>query len=207
MCSDSDSYRNRPNAKPETVSSNFTDRLRTMKTDSKEIWIKEGYEIFANSGQSGIKIEPLAKRVGKSKSSFYHHFSDIEIFIDFLLKHHIKQSKIISQKEQQAKNIDPELINILVEHKTDLLFNRQLRINQNIKSYSLALDKSNKSVGNAFINVWVKDLGLKLSQKQIEGIFTLALENFFLQINIETLKYEWLSSYFKNLKKIAINFV
>ncbi len=178
-----------------------------MTIDRKEIWIKSGYEIFAISGQSGLKIEPLAKTVGKSKSSFYHHFADIELFTDLLLKYHIEQSKIIAKKERHAKNIDPELINILVEHKTDLLFNRQLRINQNVEPYSLTLEQSNKFVGDAFVNLWIKDLGLQLSQKQIEGIFTLALENFFLQINTETLTYNWLANYFKTLKKIASNFI
>lgn len=178
-----------------------------MTKDSKEIWIKEGYKIFAIYGQSGLKIEPLSKSIGKSKSSFYHHFADIEIFVDYLLKYHGEQSKIIAKKEHQAKNIDPELINILLEHKTDLLFNKQLRINKNIKSYGLTLDRSNELVGNAFINVWLIDLGLQLSQKKIEAIFALALENFFLQINTETLNYEWLSIYFKNLKKIVTDFV
>jgi len=176
-------------------------------TDSKEIWIKKGYEIFASSGQNGLKVEPLSKAVGKNKSSFYHHFVDLELFTDYLLKYHIEQSKIIAQKEQNAVKIDPELINILVEHKTDLLFNRQLRINQNIASFAITLQESNKIVGDAFVKVWIKDLNLQLSQKQIEGIFSLAVENFFLQINIETLNCEWLSNYFKNLKKIAINFL
>jgi AcrR family transcriptional regulator len=177
-----------------------------MSLDKKEIWILAGYEIFASSGPTALKIEPLAKAVGKSKSSFYHHFADIEIFTDLLLKHHIKQSKIIAIKEQEVENIDPELINILVEHKIDLLFNRYLRINQNVASYSLALEQSNKIVGDAFVNVWIKDLDLQLTRKQIEGIFTLALENFFLQINTDTLTYTWLSNYFKTLKKIASNF-
>lgn len=177
-----------------------------MITDSKEIWIKNGYEILAVSGPNELKVEPLARLVGKSKSSFYHHFADIELFVDSLLNYHIRQTYIIADKEKQANNIDPELINILIEHKNDLLFNRQLRINQNIKSFSLTLAQSNKIVGNAFLNVWVKDLELQLSQKQIEGIFSLALENFFLQINLETLNSEWLSSYFKDLKKIVSNF-
>jgi AcrR family transcriptional regulator len=176
-----------------------------MTADNKEIWIKKGYEIFAVSGHGGLKIEPLAKTVGKSKSSFYHHFGDIELFVDVLLNHHIKESCVIATKEREAKIIDPELINVLIEHKVDLLFNRQLRINQNIKSFSSTLAQSNKIVGEAFVNVWVKDLGLQLSQKQIESIFSLALENFFLQINADTLNYEWLSAYFKKLKKIANN--
>lgn len=178
-----------------------------MKTSNKETWIKLGYEIFALKGQEGLKIEPLAKTVGKSKSSFYHHFADLELFVDFLLKHHIEQSYIIAGKEQQASNIEPDLINTLLEYRTDLLFNRQLRINQNIKSFSDCLILSNRIIGDAFVKVWVKDLNLKLSQKQAESIFTLALENFFLKINAENLNYKWLSEYFINLKRITSNFI
>jgi AcrR family transcriptional regulator len=178
-----------------------------MTADSTETWIKEGYEIFALTGQPGLKVEPLAKRVGKSKSSFYHHFADLELFMEQLLHYHLERCHIIAAKEQKAKNIDPELIHILVEHKTDLLFNRQLRINQNIKPFAVTLLQSNKIVGDAFVMIWVKDLNLQLSQKQIEGIFTLALENFYLQINADNLNHTWLSGYFANLKRIAANFI
>lgn len=177
-----------------------------MTQDNKEIWIKTGYDFFALNGQSGLKIERLAKTVGKSKSSFYHHFADLELFTNLLLEHHIKQSHVISEKERYATCIDPVLINILLEHKMDLLFNRQLRFNRNIKVFSDALNESNKIVGNAFIQVWIKDLNLKLTKNQIEGIFTLALENFFLQINTDNYTYQWLSEYFKKLKEITRNF-
>ncbi|TAE01693.1 MAG: TetR/AcrR family transcriptional regulator [Bacteroidetes bacterium] len=175
--------------------------------ENKEIWIKTGYEIFAISGQNALKIEPLAKKVGISKSSFYHHFADLDIFIDFLLKHHIQQSYMIAKKEHNAKNIDPELIDILVAHKIDLLFNRQLRINRNIQSFANILSQSNKIVGDGFVMIWVKDLNLQLSQKQLEGIFELALENFYLQINLENLNHRWLAEYFANLKEITKKFV
>lgn len=178
-----------------------------MTADSKEIWIKTGYEIFALSGQNGLKIEPLAKKVGISKSSFYHFFADLELFVDELLKHHIEKSYIIAQKEQNAKSINPDLIEIIVEHKIDILFNRQLRINRENKVFIDILTKSNEIVGNAFVLLWVRDLSLKLTQKQLESIFELALENFYLQISSENLNHQWLSNYFTHLKKIVENFV
>jgi AcrR family transcriptional regulator len=177
-----------------------------MTDNSKQIWIKLGYEIFALYGHSGLKIEPLAKKVGKSKSSFYHHFADLELFIDLLLKYHLEQSYIIADAEKSVNNIDPELINIFLDFKIDLLFNRQLRIHQNIKHFSDTLTQSNKIVGDAFVNVWVKDLNLKLNKKQVDSIFALALENFFLQINADNINYHWLSDYFGNLKKITSSF-
>lgn len=175
-------------------------------TDNKDIWIKTGYEIFALSGENGLKIEALAKKVGISKSSFYHHFADLEIFVEFLLKFHLNQSEVMVDKERNAKNIDPELITILVDHRMDLLFNRQLRINQQQQHYKETLDKSNQIIGNEFVKLWAKDLNLNLSQGQLESLFELALENFYLQINAENLNPTWLSAYFNNLKRIARNF-
>lgn len=166
-----------------------------------------GYECFAYSGQSGLKIETIAKKVGKNKSSFYHYFADLELYVDELLQYHLRQSKIIAEKEQQARSINPELIDIIVEHKTDMLFNRQLRINRNRKNLLSTLEKSNEIVGNNFVLLWVRDLDLTLTQRQLESIFELALENFYLQINADNLNHQWLSNYFDNLKKIVKNFV
>lgn len=175
-------------------------------SDNKEIWITTGYEIFAYSGQSALKIEPLAKKVGKNKSSFYHYFADMELFIDELLQYHLEQSLIIAKKEQNATSINPELINIMVEHKTDILFNRQLRIHREQKKLLSVLEKSNEIIGNDFVLLWIKELDIKLSQKQLESIFELALENFYLQINAQNLNHQWLSNYFDYLKKIVLNF-
>lgn len=177
-----------------------------MTTDNKEIWLKTGYTIFALSGQSGLKIESLAKAVGISKSSFYHHFADIEVFVELLLFHHLKQSEVIAEKEKNVTKINPDLINILIEHKADLLFNRQLRFNRQNKLYQKILLQSNQIIGNEFIKIWKKDLNLTLSQKQLEGLFDLALENFYLQLNDTNVNFDWLALYFENLKNIAATF-
>ena len=100
-----------------------------------QIWIEVGYEIFSREGMNGLKIESMARAVGISKSSFYHHFADIIIFRDYLLRYHTKRAKIIAAEENQCANIDPELITVLVNAKIDLLFNKQLRINRKIPEY------------------------------------------------------------------------
>jgi AcrR family transcriptional regulator len=174
-----------------------------MTIEPKETWIQAGYETFALSGPGGLKVEPLAKKVGISKSSFYHHFADLELFLEVLLKHHLQQAHIIAHKEQQAKNIDPEGIQIIITHKTDLLFNRQLRIHQNNNAFANTLLQSDTIVGDAFKLIWIRDINLPFSHTQIDHLFTLALESFFLQINADNLHYQWLSGYFANLKQTA----
>lgn len=175
-------------------------------TDKEKIWIITGYESFALSGESGLKIEQLAKVVGISKSSFYHHFADLDIFIEKLLLHHLNQSIIIAAKENKAQSINPDLITILIDHKTDLLFNRQLRIHANNSNYRDVLIKSNSIIGAHFIKLWMTDTNMNLTSQQIEGLFELAMENFYLQINPENINHKWLALYFDNLNRIARKF-
>lgn len=169
----------------------------------EQAWIAVGYERFALDGEDGLKIEPMARRVGVSKSSFYHHFADLELYVEKLLNYHLVRAKIMLQKERTATCIDPDLIHILIEHKTDLLFNRQLRILQQRELYRQVLATSNAIFGHEFVSIWAKDLKLNLNTQQLSGLYELAVENFFIQINSENLHYEWLSQYFRNLKRIA----
>lgn len=170
------------------------------------IWITAGYDAFARNGMNGLKIEVLAKKVGISKSSFYHHFADVDLFLEHLLKQHLQQAEIMAAKEMACNSINPELIEVILAHKTDLLFNRQLRVNRELKAFATVLDKTNKIVGNAFISAWVKDLQLQLSPLQLEGIFSLALDNFFLQITPENLNRQWLTAYFDQLNETVKRF-
>lgn len=175
-------------------------------TDKRQIWIVKGYQIFADFGEKGLKIEQLSKVVGISKSSFYHHFGDLDMFLEKILQHHLDKAAIIAEKERRAEKINPDLINILIEHKTDLLFNRQLRIYANQTNFNDILIKSGKIIGTDFIKLWLNDTKLNLTPQQAAGIFELAMENFFLQINPDNLNKSWLENYFDNLTRIARNF-
>lgn len=173
--------------------------------EKEKIWIIEGYRKFSELGDKGLKVEQLAKEVGISKSSFYHHFADLEIFIDTLLQHHVKQAASIAQKEKKADTVNPQLIDILLEHKIDILFNRQLRIHSNKQAYRDTLEASNQIIGYDFVFLWLKDTKSGLSFQQAQGLLGLALENFYLQINPDNFNRTWLEEYFENLKRITLS--
>ena len=174
---------------------------------TKEIWITKGYEIYALNGLKSLKIEQLAKDVGISKSSFYHHFADLEYFFENLLNYHFQKCSILSQKEKNCKKIFPELIETLLEHRTDLLFHRQLRINRNDKIIESALLKSNQILGNYAVMLWAKEINLNLTTNQLNGLFEIATDDFYMLINKDNLDYQYLSNYFKNLSQITKQFV
>ena len=172
----------------------------------KQAWIESGYEIFATEGPRGLKVEVLARRVNKSKSSFYHHFADLEIFIEFLLQYHLERAAIITQQEKDCKTVIPELLQLLVEVKEDLLFNRQLRIHRDNPAFRRCFEQSSQEVGEAILDIWAEALGLGENFYLAELVLKLSLENFYLQITPETLTYEWLEAYIRELQHMVRTF-
>ena len=47
---------------------------------SRADWVAAGLEALAREGDSGLKAEPLARRLGVSRGSFYWHFADLDAF-------------------------------------------------------------------------------------------------------------------------------
>ena len=170
--------------------------------DIQKDWIETGYRTFALEGPKGLKIERISKEVGKNKSSFYHHFADLEIFTSILLSHHIEQSKIVTAKESSCTDIK-DLINVLIEHKIDLLFNRQLRINRENIEFKKCFQTVNEMTISSIVPLWYKLLSIDNNLPLNELVLKLSLENFFLQITDETINKDWLHEYFKGLKNLV----
>ncbi len=168
-------------------------------------WIEKGYRFFAFEGPSGLKIERLSKEVGKNKSSFYHLFADLEGFTDRLLTYHLTQAKIIAEKESNS-NDENELIEVILEHKIDLLFNRQLRIHRESKEFENCFNQINQISIPAILPLWKKIIGLSENTALAQLVLSLSLENFYLQITDETLNESWLVTYFASIRQMVTHF-
>jgi len=165
------------------------------------LWLTTAYEICAVEGFDSLKIERLAKIVGISKSSFYHYFADLESFVYELLEYHYERCLILAKREKECSQIYPQLIDLLVDHKTDLLFHRQLRINREKPRFGKAVETSSEILGNYAVMLWTKDINQKLSQTQLGGLFKIATDNFYMRINEHNLNRKFLIDYFVELGK------
>lgn len=52
---------------------------------SRELWLAAAYESLVESGVDAVRIQPLGKRVGLSRTSFYWFFQDREALLGALL--------------------------------------------------------------------------------------------------------------------------
>lgn len=64
----------------------------SSRKNVKNIWLEEGLSILERKGPGMLSIENLTSRTGKTKGSFYHHFSSREAYIRSLLDYYEKIS-------------------------------------------------------------------------------------------------------------------
>lgn len=62
-----------------------TGRGRTSDNLSREDWVSAAWKMLGEAGVDGVRVEPLAKKLGVTKGSFYWHFKDRQQLLDALL--------------------------------------------------------------------------------------------------------------------------
>lgn len=171
-----------------------------MKNTIEQPWIEAGYEIFSRQGPEALKIEQIARRVGISKSSFYHHFADMDIFREKLLEWHLERACKLAEKAKLCKAIVPDLLLVFVEMKQDLLFNRQLRIHRNNISFQLCFERAHSVVQDEFIGLWAEMLGLTDQPRIARNILDVATDLFYQRITNDNLTYDWFVAFLDEIK-------
>lgn len=173
--------------------------------NAKKEWIENGYTVVALYGFDQLKIDRLSKNVGKSKSSFYHLFGDADAFVTELLDYHEQQAHTISALERAATN-EAELIAVLVEYKTDVLFNKRLRLKQEIEIFQKCIHRIDAFSLPALLPVWKKIIQLDESGYLAELVLHFSISNFYLQLSSEKLTKKWLQEYFYSVRSMIGHF-
>ncbi len=166
-------------------------------------WLVIGYKIFSKEGPTGLKVERIAKEVGKSKSSFYHHFAEPDLFTESLLQFHHEKAMDIARQVQRCKSMVPDMLNLLLEVKEDIFFNRQLRIHRQNPAFKNCFEQSHEPIERALLKIWTDALGLDDKTSLARLFLNLTVENFYLQVTEETFTYSWLKIYLHNIQAMV----
>jgi AcrR family transcriptional regulator len=128
---------------------------------TKQIWIEKGYEHFALIGPENLSINKISKEIGSSRASFYHHFGDIEVFIEELLDMHWQNhQQFCSGGALECKKLFPDLYILLEQYPITLQFSKQLFLNRNKPAYNYLFAKTYSIAAKTFL--------LKLFSKQFD---------------------------------------
>lgn len=170
-----------------------------MANTKKQEWIEVGYRFFAKKGPKGLKVELLAREVGKSKSSFYHYFADLEIFMQELFAYHMSRTPILYKAASACQQMDPDFIIAVLEFKEDILFHRELRIHRGLPGCNDCIEQFHHPIEQAFIQIWAEALMLEDKIFLAEAFLRLVIDNFYMRISADKMHYDWLKSYLKEI--------
>lgn len=170
-----------------------------MINEIEQPWIEAGFGLFANEGPAGLKVDTIARKVGISRSSFYHHFADLDVFQEKMLAYHTIRTHRAIEKLNRCSTIDPDLLLAIVEEKEYVLFNRQLRVNRHILAYKTAFEKAISLESKAIIKAWAQMLSLEQTPEVAENIYRITADIFFHRITAENINYPWLQVFLKEI--------
>lgn len=84
------------------------------QTGSEAAWLEAAYNMLTESGVDAVKIMPLAKRLGVSRTSFYWHFKDRDELLEAMI-HRWEQKNtgnLVARTEAYAESIAEALFNL-----------------------------------------------------------------------------------------------
>ncbi|HLZ64979.1 MAG TPA: TetR/AcrR family transcriptional regulator [Aliidongia sp.] len=95
---------------------------------SPEVWLEAAYESLLESGVDAVKIQPLAKKLNLSRTSFYWFFDDREALLQALIARWREKNtgNIVKQTEAYAETVAEAMLNLFDCWLDRNLFDSQL---------------------------------------------------------------------------------
>ena len=94
---------------------------------SPEVWLEAAYESLLNCGVDAVKILPLAKKLGLSRTSFYWFFKDREQLLEALVTRWREKNtgNLVKQSEAYAESVAEAMLNVFDCWLDNSLFDAQ----------------------------------------------------------------------------------
>lgn len=156
---------------------------------SKQKWIEKGYEHFALYGPDNISINAISKEIGSPRASFYHHFSDMEVFINLLLETHLDIIKsYVEEGKEYCDHLLPDFFQLIEKFPMGLKFQRQIFLNRHIPILGYMFAKIQGETSKGFVlDLFIKQFDLKIKREDAARLWITLTESWFTRINPEQL--------------------
>ena len=105
---------------------NMQDRSRPPT--SEEAWLTAAYDALTGSGVEAVKIMPLAKGLGVSRTSFYWHFKDREALLEAIIQQWEDKNtgNLVARTQAYASTVFEAIFNLFDCWLDEALFDSRL---------------------------------------------------------------------------------
>ena len=81
---------------------------------TEDVWLDAAYEVLTESGVEAVKIMPLAKRLGLTRTGFYWHFKDRDALLEAMIRRWEDRNtgNLVARCEAYADSICEAMFNL-----------------------------------------------------------------------------------------------
>ncbi|MCB1310897.1 MAG: TetR/AcrR family transcriptional regulator [Sedimentitalea sp.] len=81
---------------------------------TEDVWLDAAYEVLTESGVEAVKIMPLAKRLGLTRTGFYWHFRDRDALLEAMIRRWEDRNtgNLVARCEAYADSICEAMFNL-----------------------------------------------------------------------------------------------
>jgi len=165
-----------------------------MSKEKTEEWIKAGYKLFSSEGMESLKVERLARTLELNKSGFYHYFGSMNIYLKGLCEYHVNLARKVTQEVARCKDLDPDLLLLMIRHKSFFLVESQLLVKCKPVQFAEDISTAGKIVSKELLPLWRKFTQLPEDSAAAIAYLNIILHFFYARINSNNMNYEFLHS-------------
>ncbi|MFD2740604.1 TetR/AcrR family transcriptional regulator [Sulfitobacter aestuarii] len=101
---------------------------QSRANNAEDAWLDAAYAVLTESGVEAVKIMPLAKRLGLTRSGFYWHFRDRDALLEAMIRRWEDRNtgNLVARCEAYAENICEALFNLFDCWLDDEMFDSRL---------------------------------------------------------------------------------
>ena len=146
---------------------------------SELVWLNAAYEMLTESGVEAVKVMPLAKKLGLTRTGFYWHFADRDALLEAMVRRWEEKNtgNLIKQTNSYAESITEAMFNLfdcwidadLFDSKLDLAIRNWAR---NDPKLQIRLDAADRQRSEA-IGLMFKRFGYSDAQAEARSMTVL----------------------------------
>jgi AcrR family transcriptional regulator len=127
--------------------------VETSKQRSSEaLWLDAAYEVLCDSGVEAVKVMPLAKQLGLTRTGFYWHFKDRDALLEAMIERWEAKNtgNLVARTEAYAETICEAVFNLFDCWIDETLFDARLDLAirnwaRNDSALQVRLDKADET--------------------------------------------------------------
>lgn len=155
---------------------------------TKEKWLQKAYEHFAEYGPEALRIQKIASELDVPRTTFYHHFADMEDLVTQLLERYIIQvDKMIKNHKDEMKQLIPDLYELMSENPLNLKFGRQLFLNRSNPVYNMVFIKSREKTNRVLVPLFIEYYQLNIPLRLAEDVWNSMAESWYSRLQPDDL--------------------